>query len=214
MSIMKAKLVLSAAIALLLSHSVFAQVIRVCERGTLASYIALGAGGCEFNGALYNNFTYSSPSTATVNPANIIVLPLTAAVAGFYPGLNFSAPWSVGAGQSQQSVIGYEVVPFPPITSATAGVLTLDLGQATVSGIIGSVTVQENTVSTSGTISIVDTLEVYDKCADACTIKQTDSVTVSPLQTIQTSLIVTLSGGTGGASLKSFAADDTFGPLT
>jgi len=209
---MKAKIVLSAAFALLCSLSTFAQAIRVCETGTLASYIALGAGGCVFDGALYSNFTYATPTTSNITAANIIVNPILLPVAGLYPGLNFSAPWSVAAGQSEQSVIGYQVVPYPPSGAAATGVLTLDLGPAMVSGIIGSVTVQENTVSTSGTISIVDSLEVYDKCADACSLKQTDSVTVTPLQTIQTTLIVSLSGGTGGASLKSFAADDAFGP--
>jgi hypothetical protein len=143
---MKTKIALAAVIALLVSSSTFAQESASdCVRGTLASYIALGAEGCMFDGALYRNFSYAVPVSSTITPAEIIVTPavLPMATAPFQ-GLNFAAPWSAAAGESQVSVIGYNVVPFPPQAepAALAADLTLDLGTATVSGIIGSVTVR------------------------------------------------------------------------
>ncbi|MGD0801724.1 MAG: hypothetical protein ABR906_10440 [Terracidiphilus sp.] len=207
---MKAKFLLAAAFTLLLALPPFANATPACVRGTLASYIALGAGGCIFDNALYNNFTYGPTSTVGVSPADIIVTPILLPTATLFPGLNFTAPWKVAAGQSEQSVIGYKATPYYPGASPVpdSGVLTLDLGQSQVSGIIGSVTVQETTTMTSTT----GTLEVYEICADACTIKQRDSVTITPAQTLQTTITVSLSGGNGGASLSSFASDYAIGP--
>lgn len=207
---MKAKILLAAAFTLLLALPPSATAAPNCVQGTLASYIALGAGGCIFDSALYNNFTYSPTSTTGISPANIIVTPILLPTPTLFPGLNFTAPWKVAAGQSEQSVIGYKVVPFPPGASPlpTVGVLTLDLGKSQVLGIIGSVTVQERTTMTSTT----GTLEVYDTCEEVCRIKLSDSVTIAPVQTLQTTITVSLSGGNGGASLSSFASSYAFGP--
>jgi len=51
---------------------------------------------------------------------------------------------------------------------------------------------------------------VYDTCADGCFLRRTDSVTLTPASTLQTTLTISLSGGTGGVSLSNFAADDVF----
>ncbi|MGD0095680.1 MAG: hypothetical protein ABSB60_04255 [Terracidiphilus sp.] len=210
---MKTRIALATVFTLLLASFSFAQATPNCVTGTLASYIALGSGGCMFDSALYRDFTYTAATTNGVTPKDITVTPLLLPVAGLYPGLNFSANWTVAAGQSEQSVIGYNVVPFPPEASPvpTGAVLTLDLGPSQVLGIIGSVTVKETVASATATSTSIP-LEVYDICADACSIKQTDSVTITPIAPLQTTIVVSLSGGTGGAFLKSFAADDAFGP--
>jgi hypothetical protein len=207
---MKTKIVFATVFTLLLASSSFAQAIPNCKTGSLASYIALGSGGCMFDSALYRNFTYTAAATNGVTAKDITITPILLPTSTLFPGLNFSANWSVAAGKSEQSVIGYNVVPFPPEASPvpTGGVLTLDLGQSQVLGIIGSVTVKETTSATSTT----DLLEVYEICADACTLKRTDSVAVTPIAPLQTTIVVSLSGGNGGATLKSFAADDAFGP--
>ena len=207
---MKSKIVLAAAFTLLFAQPTLANAAPSCVRGTLASYIALGAGGCMFDNALYDNFTYAPTSTVGISPANIIVTPILLPTPTLFPGLNFTAPWSVAAGQSEQSVIGYRVVPYPPAGSPqpTSALLTLDLGQSQVLNIIGSVTVQERTTMTSAT----GTLEVYDTCQEVCRIKQSDSVSITPIQTLQTTITVSLSGGNGGASLSSFASDYAIGP--
>ncbi len=212
---MKMKVLLAAAIGLLVSTSTFAQAIpaHTCVKGTLASYIALGVEGCMFNSALYRNFTYAAPVLNTIGPAEIIVTPavLPMATAPFQ-GLNFAAPWSAAAGGSQVSIIGYNVVPFPPQDEpAPLGAdLSLNLGTSKVSGIIGSVSVTQ--VSTSDGLPAESvTLQVYDTCNDVCSVKQSDSVTVTPLATIQTTLTVTLTGGNDGVSLSNFATNESFG---
>ena len=213
---MKTKIILTAAIALLVSSPTFAQVSgRACVKGTLASYIALGAGGCMFNSALYRDFTYAAPVSNTITPAEIVITPaiLPLATAPFQ-GLNFSAPWSAAAGLSQVSIIGYNVVPFPPEADLAplSADLTLDLGTVTISGIIGSVSVtQQSTSSPAVSATSTANLEVYESCADACTIRQSDSVSISPISTLQTTLTVTLTGGNEGVALHNFAANESFG---
>jgi hypothetical protein len=220
---MKLKFVLPAASALLLSLHSFAQTTPeapACIKASLERYIELGATGCTFNGSLYRDFTYSTsvsggvPVTAGVTPADITVTPILfpTPVPELFPGLNFSAPWSVAADQSERSVIGYSVVPYPPVVLPATGLLTLDLGPSQVSGIIGSVTVQETATDSASASGLATTIEVYDICEDACRLQQTEETTISPLQALQTTLVVSLSGGTGGVSLQSFAADDAFGP--
>ncbi|MGA2650094.1 MAG: hypothetical protein ABSF28_06215 [Terracidiphilus sp.] len=211
---MKSKILLLAAIALLSAPSTFAQEFVQCQRGTLASYIALGSGGCMFNSALYRDFTYTVATTNAVSANDIIVDPVSApTTSNEFLGLNFLAlttPWSAGVDTSSVSVIGYNTVPFPPAEGpAVSGVgLTLDLGTATIGGIIGGATVTEQ-VTTAGVASTTD-LEVYDICADGCSQRRTESVTLSPASTLQTTLTISISGGTGGASLSNFAADDVF----
>ena len=213
---MKTKAVLVAAIALLVSTPTFAQELAPeCVKGTLASYITLGAGGCMFNSALYRDFTYAAPVSNTITPAEIIVTPavLPMATAPFQ-GLNFAAPWSAAAGLTQVSIIGYNVVPFPPQDEPAplSAELTLDLGGATISGIIGSVVVtQQSTATPAVSTASTYNLEVYDICNEVCSIKPTDSVTVAPLTTLQTTLTVTLTGGNAGVALSNFAADESFG---
>lgn len=222
---MKLKYISVAASALLLALHSYAQVAPVaplCKKASLESYIELGAAGCTFNGSLYRDFTYSTtvsggvPTTAGVTAADITVTPLLLPAADpiLFPGLNFSAPWSIAADQSEQSVIGYNVVPFPPNASVAPpfnGLLTLDLGPSQVSGIIGSVTVQETTSDPASTNGLATKLEVFHICEDACRLQQTEETTISPLQSLQTTLVVSLSGGTGGVSLDSFATDYAFG---
>ena len=208
---MKSKILLVAAIALLSATSTFAQEFVQCQKGTLASYIALGSGGCMFQSALYRNFTYTAATTNPVSANEIIVDPVSVPItSNEFLGLNFSAPWTAAVDTTSVSVIGYNTVPFPPEAGpAVAGVdLTLDLGTATIGGIIGGVTVKEQ-VTTAGIASTTN-LEVYDTCADGCFLRRTDSVTLTPASTLQTTLTISLSGGTGGVSLSNFAADDVF----
>jgi hypothetical protein len=208
---MKPKIILVAAIALLFARSTVAQEFVPCKKGTLASYIALGSGGCMFGSALYRDFTYTAATTDPVSADDIIVDPVSApTTSNEFIGLNFSAPWNAGVDKSSVSMIGYNTVPFPPVDGpAISGVdLTLDLGPVTIGGIIGGVTVQEQV--TTSAIASTTSLEVYDICADGCSLVSTDSVTLSPASTLQTTLTISLSGGTGGVSFKNFAADDVF----
>lgn len=213
---MKARLLIAAMCALLASTTTQAQVSAGpnCVTGTLASYIALGPGGCMFEGTLYRDFTYIAPVSTTITPEQILVIPsLIASAATPYPGLTFYAPWSVAAGQVLTSTIGYNTVPFPPNASAEALAteLTLDLGTPSIGGPIGSVEVTE-TVS-GASVTPPDTLRVFETCEEVCALKKTDAASLAGLQTLTFALTVTLNGGDGGASLNYFTANESYGPL-
>ncbi|MGA3371996.1 MAG: hypothetical protein ABSC48_09565 [Terracidiphilus sp.] len=209
---MKSRTVLAAACALLFAFPAIAQVAAapLCVPGTLASYIALGDRGCMFGSVLYHDFTYATASVIDGGADQILVTPSVLPLVNDFQGLNFSALtptiWSVAAGESKQSVIGFSAVPFPPNAAAFpfGGELTLELGASHISGIIGSVTVQE--------VTSPATLEVYDRCEEVCILKQADTVTISPIQVLQSRITISLVGGTDGASLSSFATDYIVGP--
>lgn len=214
---MKSKTILAAACALLFAFPSIAQVVAAppCVNGTLASYIALGDGGCMFGSVLYRDFNYIADSTAD-GADQILVTPSVLPFQTGFQGLNFSAQtatiWSVAAKETKLSKIQFNAVPFPPTAAALpdSAALTLDLGGAHVDGIIGSVDVQEVTNAPAATNTAV--LDVYDRCADACMLKQFDSVTISPIQVLQSTIKISLDGGTNGASLTNFATDYMVGP--
>lgn len=211
---MKTRIILAAACALLLASPVLSQIAPIpCPTASLAAYIGYGSIGCVYDNVLYRNFSYATPGLTGLKASQITVtpVPLPIAYGAAISELKFSAKWSVAAGQAEQSVIGYSVTPYAIAANpvATPGTLTLELGPSQVSGIIGSVTVTERV--TPSPVSTGTTLEVYDTCADACAIKQTDTVTLTSVPPLQTTLTVALSGGTDGASLSSFSALDNFG---
>lgn len=169
-----------------------------CITGTLASYIALGAEGCTFDGNVFANFTYSA--NASGGASKITPEEITLAPALFAPEttkLDFSAPWSVGADQTQESVISYTVV--PPSTDTHPAQLDLTLGAVHIGGVIGGVTVKESTN--------VGTLNVYDRCTEVCQTKANGSLKFNPVSVLLIADHVSINGATGGASLKDFAAE-------
>ncbi len=213
---MNVRFLIAAACALLASTATQtqAQVAGApnCVTGTLASYIALGAGGCMFESTLYRNFSYVVPGTVPISPQQILVIPSSGpSVATPYPGLTFYAPWSVPKDLSLTSIIGYNTVPFPP--NASAGVLdtilNLDLGAASIGGIIGSVEVTETVTPADSTLS--EQLQVYEICEEVCRQQKTDTAVLAGLQSRTFSLNITLDGGTGGASLNYFTTNETYG---
>jgi hypothetical protein len=168
-----------------------------CVTQTLADYIALGAQGCALNGDVFANFGYAASASGgapTITADQIIVTPLVVvpATARF----NFSAPWSVDQDQTQDSVIRYTIVPPPGGTAPFQ--LQLALATAQVGGIIGSVTVDESTN--------VGSLNVFLRCTEVCQTNKNDSVNFDPVSVVLVRDHVSLSGGTGGASLSEFGA--------
>jgi hypothetical protein len=213
---MKARLLIAATSALLASSITHAQVSAGpnCVTGTLASYIALGSGGCMFESTLYRDFTYIAPVPTTITPEQILVIPSSiASVTTPNPGLTFYAPWNVGADRELTSTIGYNTVPFPPNASAEvfATELTLDLGTSSIGGPIGSVEVTET--ASRASVAAPDTLQVFETCEEVCALKKTDTASLAGLETLTFSLTVTLNGGDGGASLNYFTANESYGPL-
>jgi hypothetical protein len=191
------KLNVKVAVGCLFSCGWLSAAPPTCVTGTLASYIALGAQGCTLNGDVFANFSYSADASgdaATITADQIIVTPLVIvpAVARF----NFSAPWSVDRDQKQESVIRYTIV--PPPGGAAPFRLQLTLGTPLVGGIIGGVRVTE--------ITNVGHLSAFVRCTEVCQIKANDSLEFDPVSVVLVSDHVSLSGGTGGASLSEFGA--------
>jgi hypothetical protein len=168
-----------------------------CVTGTLADYIALGAKGCTLNGDVLANFSYSAPPSKralTITADQIIVAPLVVVPAT--ASLNFSGPWSVSQDQTQESVIQYTIVPPPGLTAPSQ--LRLTLGTARITGIIGSVKVEQTTN--------LGSLNVFDNCTEVCQAKTENSLVFEPVSVVLITHHVRLSGGTGGASLNGFSA--------
>ena len=168
-----------------------------CVQGTLASYIALDAEGCTFDGNMFANFTYSGKSSggaSIIRADQIKVAPIF--LAPETTRFNFSAPWSVGSEQSQDSTISYTAM--LPCGDTRTAQLDLTLGSTQIRGIFGSVTVDESTN--------VGKLDVFTRCTEVCETKTNDSINVNPVSVLLVSDHVNITGGNGGASLKEFEA--------
>ena len=88
-----------------------------CTNQTLDNYIALGAGGCEMNGLLFNNFAYSYTmgvdsfyvsgvtGTGTVQDASVVNVGVVNANTAF----NFGAQWTVNHYQTASLNLSYNV---------------------------------------------------------------------------------------------------------
>ena len=75
-------------------------------------------------------------------------------------------------------------VPFPPNASAEvlAENLTLDLGTASIGGVIGSVEVTETV--TPGYLTLSEQLQVFDICEEVCREQTTNPVSLAGLQSL------------------------------
>ncbi len=165
-----------------------------CKQGTLAHYISLGAGGCEFGNVVFANFKYSANAKGgaeTIKAGQITVEPILIPTAT--PSFEFSAPWSAGSAQSQDSVIKYTAT--LPSADTEPAILSLVLGQAQL-GTIGSVVVEESTN--------VGKVQVFDRCTDVCQIKPEDNFQFNPVSVVLFTMHVSLTGGSDGATLNEF----------
>jgi hypothetical protein len=193
----KMVLKLKLAVGIFLVCGLLSATPPTCSTGTVESYVALGAEGCTLAGNIFANFTYSAKSgggAPIVRADQITVVPIL--LAPETTRFNFSAPWSVGSEQSQDSVIGYTVV-LPCGDSRTAQ-LDLILGSPQIQGIFGSVTVEEATN--------VGKLNVFTRCTEICQTKTIDSLNFSPVSVLLVNEHVNIPGGRGGASLNEFTA--------
>lgn len=88
--------------------SVVTQAAPCVSGADLASYIALGAGGCTFDSLLFNNFSYSNPASGGgVSPdATGVDVDL---VSGTEAGLEFVGSWLAASGQTSDGNISYSV---------------------------------------------------------------------------------------------------------
>jgi hypothetical protein len=85
----------------------------LCIPGTLEDYVGLGDTGCQIDDKLFYNFTYAgtgSGGAAAIPDEGVAVVVFDTPL---NPGLQFSAAWSVGPGQTLDSLIQYNVVVLP-----------------------------------------------------------------------------------------------------
>lgn len=84
------------------------QAAPICVSGSLAEYIALGPSGCMVGNALFADFDASvvDPAATPILPGDVIVSPL---LDGTSLGLAFSLTSSVGPGEFEDVLIGYEL---------------------------------------------------------------------------------------------------------
>jgi len=99
---------------------VTATATPVCVQGTLASYIALGAGGCQIDDKIFANFVYQPTAVNAVAPTadQVNVAPLPAPPGGQLnpgPGISFaSGGWTVvGPDKFIDSAISFTVTIAP-----------------------------------------------------------------------------------------------------
>ena len=108
-------------------------VATSCTQGSLASYLALGGGGCSIGTAQFFNFVDLplQGGAFAIPDSNVLVNPLGAA----NPGFRFSVNSQAGAGDTFERVIGFSL--------SGPGFLgsQLTLSGSTVTGLDGAVTV-------------------------------------------------------------------------
>jgi hypothetical protein len=169
-----------------------------CVVGTLSSYIALGAKGCNVDSVHFSNFAYRM--TIPGVPADKIeVRPFFAATTGGSSQLKFTGMWHAFARQVLESVITYNVA-FPITVGPVAerGQIGLHLGPDRIDGTVGAIQVVEKTEPGS--------LLVYDQ-RGPYRFKRDDRLAFTPPSLLKTAEAhITVSGGDGGALATYFAA--------
>ena len=170
-----------------------------CMSGTLASYLALGSAGCTLGNLQVAGFAYQAKAgggAPEITADQINVTPVLAPAGSF--ALQFAAPWSVQAGQSQSSGITYRVL--TSTVSRPVQQLRLD-GSDFHAGIFSSVVVSETVATPAAT----NNLQVYLKCMEVCrsqTSATLDLNTGAPMLLVMDR--VTLQARQGPASLAGF----------
>lgn len=173
-----------------------------CVPGTLASYIALGSGGCSIGMATFAEFGYAAKASGGARPIPPDQIKVNPTFVPFSAELSFSASWKAANGQTQDSFIKYTVVLVTE--NGSFGTLTLQLGTSQV-GTFGTAAVRETTD--------VGDVGVLTECVEVCTSQKTESLQFWPLATLQVLDRVSLLSRSGGAVLSSFKATFDLCPL-
>lgn len=95
---------------LLVSTAVWAA--PVCVSGSLASYEALGAGGCSIGGVTFDGFAFSETGSQQppINASDVLVQPITGSSD---TGLSFQGAFGAGAGMNLDALISFMVSAAP-----------------------------------------------------------------------------------------------------
>jgi hypothetical protein len=186
---------------------------------TLASYVALGANGCEIGDKVFSNFEYSGSNTnaITIGAANINVDTLgfttgmdPAEFANANIGLQFSAGWAVSNGAEQDSLITFTVT---VINGAGMAITDAAVAQTSsgASGSGSSASVTEggcaNTIQNSNCTPGVWNVLTFKNGSGGTQTSQ--DVMIAPSGSINVSKDITVTALAGGQASMS-AVQDTF----
>lgn len=179
----------------------------VCATGTLASYEALGSGGCQIGGLTVNNFSYAFVSGAVTIPDTSITV--TPSIVGGTLGLTFSSSqFNVSGSQSAVYLLTYTWDPGDigsledilngnsPVFPGFAQISTVDCEDAAFSGATCPTT--------------TDTVAVSD---NGITLNSLNSVSFSPtIGTLGIRDTITLDGNGASSEFTSFENQITTTP--
>jgi PEP-CTERM motif-containing protein len=186
---------------------------------TLASYIALGANGCEIGDKVFSNFEYSGTNVnaLTISAASINVDTLgsttstdPAEFANANIGLQFSAGWSVSNGAEEDSLITFRVT---VINGAGMAITDAAVAQTSsgASGSGSSASVTEggcaNTVQNSNCTPGIWNVLTFKNGSGGTQTSQ--DVMIAPSGSINVSKDINVTALTGGQASMS-AVQDTF----
>jgi hypothetical protein len=146
-----------------------------CFGGTVASYIA--ASSCTFFGSTISDFSYQSNASGGASSVDASKVAVNPEIIAGENGLLFSAKWSVGPGEVEDSIIGFT------ITCVQCKINDLILDLAGSAGSSGIATVMEN--SSSPALSLT-----------TAGLNLADIVTFPPVSSIALVTKIEVSGGT------------------
>jgi len=164
--------------------SLVVQAAPCVSGATLDSYIGLGAGGCTFDGLLFNNFGYTNPSSGGGTSPDAAGVEVDTVVQGPEAGLEFVASWLAGSGQTSDGNIAYTV------TCQGCQIDDLELlmtGQGLGTGIAS---VAETSFSPSIGLGTTSSLGFN---------QLSDSTNITPIGTLNLTKDIGASGGTAGS---------------
>ncbi len=175
---------------------------------TLASYVALGATGCQIGDKIFSDFSYTPTSINTAPiPATGVAVdtvgPAGETISGPRFGLQFNAPWTAGTGAANDGAITFMV------TVAGGGPLLIeDAALAQVSAIsgTGAASVGESGCGPAPCTVGQWTLMTFNTTAGS---RASDHTIFTPIGSIEVTKDINTAGGSNGfASLS--VVQDTF----
>jgi hypothetical protein len=188
---------------------------------SLASYIALGTGGCEIGDKVFSNFGYSGTELNSIAiPAASINVDTLGSTTGTDPaeftnaniGLQFSGPWSVtsaGAGAKEDSLITFTVT---VINGAGMAITDAAIAQTSsgASGAGSSANVTEGGCGTSSTCTPGD-WNLFTFNSVGASTKTADDTMFTATGSVNVSKDIDVTAGTAaGATASMSEVQDTF----
>jgi PEP-CTERM motif len=180
-----------------------------CVDGTtLASYVALGATGCQIGDKIFSDFSYAPTSINTAPvPATSVVVdtvgPSGETISGSRIGLQFNAPWTAGTGAANDGAITFLV------TVASGGpILIEDAALAQVSAISGTGAASVGESGCGPTPCTVGqwTLMTFNATTGS---QASDHTIFTPTGSIEVTKDISATGGSNGSASLS-VVQDTF----